>query len=80
MPLMDGLTACREILARPQREASQAMEPSHGVPAIVFVTAQVSSTFVAECEAAGSSDFLAKPFNVKEIEECLRKTWAARST
>lgn len=76
MPVMDGLEACREILDRPKRQEEQGQKASHQVPAIVFVTAQVSTGFVTECEAAGSSDFLAKPFNVDEIEACLRKTWA----
>lgn len=78
MPHMDGLEACREILARRQRWEEQGKQSTHPAPAIVFVTAQVSSSFVAECEAAGSSDFLAKPFNVHEIEACLRKVWAER--
>jgi len=65
MPLMDGLEACREIRLR-QRDNSY--------PAIIFVTAHVSDEFQAECVEAGAVGFLAKPFSIREIEECLQRT------
>lgn len=65
MPIMDGLEACREIRLRP-RDTSY--------PAIIFVTAHVSDEFQAECVESGAVGFLAKPFSIREIEECLQRT------
>lgn len=61
MPIMDGLEACRLILQSP-------VEPK---PKIAFVTAQVSQSFIRECIDAGSSSFLAKPFNYQDLEGLL---------
>ena len=60
MPICNGIDACRLIL--------QSASP---VPKIAFVTAQASPTFVRECEEAGSSFFMAKPFNYRDLERLL---------
>jgi CheY-like chemotaxis protein len=64
MPVMNGIDACKEILNRRNK---------HPKPRIVFVTAHVSDAFEAECRAAGGLDFLPKPFNIGDIENCLRR-------
>jgi signal transduction histidine kinase/CheY-like chemotaxis protein len=64
MPVMNGIEACKEIVGR---------TTGHPLPKIVFVTAHVSDAFEAECRAAGGVDFLPKPFNIGDIENCLRK-------
>lgn len=65
MPVMDGLCATRLISAR-QRDSGW---PN---PKIVFVTAHVSPVFEEECNQAGGSGFLPKPFKVDDIEKCLQ--------
>lgn len=65
MPVMDGLQACREIMARPEIETK---------PKIVFATAHVAKSFEEACLAAGGADFhgfLPKPFTLQDIENCL---------
>jgi signal transduction histidine kinase/CheY-like chemotaxis protein len=64
MPVMDGIEACKVITRRTS---------NHAKPKIVFVTAHVSDAFEAECRAAGGADFLPKPFNIGDIENCLRR-------
>jgi CheY-like chemotaxis protein len=64
MPVMNGIEACKEIVGR---------TTDHPQPQIVFVTAHVSDAFEAECRAAGGAGFLPKPFNIGDIENCLRK-------
>ena len=64
MPEMDGIEACRLISGR---------QGGHMKAKVVFVTAQVSSSFESECARAGSVGFLAKPFNIRDIEKCFQK-------
>lgn len=59
MPVMDGIRACRKISNR---------RGGHPRPTIVFVTANASPSYEAECKKAGASGFLPKPFNFREIE------------
>lgn len=63
MPVMDGVDACRLIVAR---------RGSLSVPKVVFVTAHVEDSFKLLSAKAGGSGFLSKPFNVKGIEQCLQ--------
>lgn len=62
MPVMNGVEACKVIMNR---------TTNHTKPKIVFVTAHVSDAFETECRNAGGADFLPKPFNLADIENCL---------
>lgn len=64
MPVMAGIESCKEIMKR---------EGGHTKPKIIFVTAHVSDAFEAKCRAAGGTGFLPKPFNISEIDNCLRQ-------
>jgi signal transduction histidine kinase/CheY-like chemotaxis protein len=65
MPIMSGIEACRIITTR--------TTTNHPKPKIVFVTAHVSDAFEAECRNAGGADFLPKPFNITDIQNCLQR-------
>ena len=65
MPVMDGIEACREIMKR--------KGGGHIQPKVIFVTAHVSDAFETECRAAGGTDFLPKPFNIADIDNCLKR-------
>jgi two-component system, sensor histidine kinase len=60
MPVMDGLSAAREIRATELRQ---------GLPRtpIVALTANAMSHHVGECRAAGMDDFVAKPISVRDL-------------
>jgi CheY-like chemotaxis protein len=64
MPVMDGVEACEIILRR---------QGGHPIAPVAFVTANASEQFKAECLKAGASDFVSKPFNIRDIERCLQK-------
>lgn len=64
MPIMGGVQACRLILNRSKR--------THSAPVVFFVTAHVSPEFERECQEAGSTGFLPKPFKYSDIERCLQ--------
>jgi CheY-like chemotaxis protein len=68
MPVMDGVEACELIMKR---------QGGHPIATVAFVTAHVSEEFKAECLKAGASDFVSKPFNIRDIERCLQKLQAA---
>ena len=70
MPILGGLAACEKIMARTDR--------LHRFPSVVFVTANVSSSFETACQNAGGSGFLTKPFNIPDLEKVLRETDLAR--
>jgi CheY-like chemotaxis protein len=63
MPVMDGVEACRLIVERHDKRPK---------PKVVFVTAHVENSFKLEAARAGSSGYLSKPFNIKEIEKCFQ--------
>ena len=63
MPVMDGIAACKAIVAR--------RGGSHPKPPIVFVTAHAMISHEVECSKAGGSGFLTKPYKVDKIEELL---------
>jgi signal transduction histidine kinase/CheY-like chemotaxis protein len=65
MPVMSGIDACQIIMNR--------TTTNHPKPKIVFVTAHVSDAFETECRNAGGTDFLPKPFNLNDIENCLHR-------
>lgn len=71
MPVMSGLDACRQIVAR---------EDGRRLPTIVFVTAHVSHAYEVECAKAGGGGFLPKPFNISEIGDCLGKVRKMRES
>jgi signal transduction histidine kinase/CheY-like chemotaxis protein len=62
MPVMDGLEATRQIVARPRVESTDV------APKIIFVTAHALDTFRAQAKAAGGDGFISKPFNLQKIE------------
>jgi CheY-like chemotaxis protein len=74
MPIMDGVEACRRISARRQSNHS------HSVATVVFVTAQVSVSFEAECYEAGASDFISKPCNNQSVGACLQQLYGGYKT
>ena len=65
MPVMDGLTAAREIrkLSRPDAQT---------VP-IVAMTADAYTDDAEKCRAAGMNDHLAKPIDRDKVIACLSK-------
>ena len=66
MPVLDGLGACRQIVARH-------LEEGHPSPPVIFVTAHVSKDFEQQCRDAGAVDFLSKPCSLTLVEECLAR-------
>lgn len=57
MPVMDGYQLCRELRADP--------ELAH-IP-LIFLTAKASDDMVVEGLETGADDYLAKPFNAREL-------------
>jgi DNA-binding response OmpR family regulator len=68
MPRMNGLEACRRILALPGRQ---------DIP-IVMLTTRDSEDDVKEAFTAGASDYLVKPFAPGQLRARLR-VWLLRS-
>jgi signal transduction histidine kinase/CheY-like chemotaxis protein len=62
MPVMDGLEATRQIVARPRVESTDV------APKIFFVTAHALDTFRVQAKEAGGHGFISKPFNLQKIE------------
>jgi CheY-like chemotaxis protein len=71
MPVMDGLTATREI-----RTQEHALE-LHRVP-VIALTAAASHEDRQSCVAAGMDDFIAKPFTKEELTRVLSQ-WGGAS-
>jgi PAS domain S-box-containing protein len=70
MPVMDGLTATREI---------RALEGARGASTpIIAMTANVLPEQVANCLAAGMDDHLGKPISPSKLLEALAR-WSGRS-
>ncbi|MBF0294357.1 MAG: response regulator [Magnetococcales bacterium] len=65
MPEMDGMTATRRI-----RQLEAGRDPVHATP-IIALTADVLSENRTACLEAGMSDFLAKPFTLDALQQCL---------
>jgi two-component system sensor histidine kinase/response regulator len=68
MPVMDGITATRELRTMPQGE---------GLP-IIGLTANALERDRAKCLEAGMNDFLVKPIDPKRLFETVAR-WAQRS-
>jgi len=66
MPVMDGLTATREIRSR---EAAQGRSP---IP-IIAVTANAMAHHVDECLRAGMHAHVAKPIRAPELFETMTR-------
>jgi CheY-like chemotaxis protein len=64
MPVMGGVEACRLIIDR---------KGGHPNPKVLFVTAHALNSYKSECVKAGGSGFLAKPFNVRQIEKSFQR-------
>jgi CheY-like chemotaxis protein len=62
MPVMNGLEATRQIVARPR------VKPTDVAPKIFFVSAHALDAFQAQAKAAGSDGFISKPVNLQKIE------------
>jgi signal transduction histidine kinase/CheY-like chemotaxis protein len=62
MPVMDGVEACKKIVARNATEK------------VVFVTAHALEDFKEKALAAGAVDFVSKPFNLQKIRAILKST------
>ena len=69
MPILDGVEACRQIMAR---------QGGHRHPSIVFVTAHVSNAYELQCMQAGGSGFLSKPFNIRDLEKTLQEVYNSK--
>ena len=70
MPILDGVEACRRIMAR---------QGGHRVPTIIFVTAHVSDAYEKQCMQAGGSGFLSKPFNIQDLEKTLQEVYQSKA-
>ena len=68
MPRMDGIELVRKI-----------RETLHPAPVIIMVTALASSEARTHALAAGSDDYLAKPFSIPEVLERLSNCLARRA-
>jgi CheY-like chemotaxis protein len=68
MPVMDGLTAIREIRLR----------PGHGNLPIIALTAKATKDDRAECLEAGANDYLSKPVDVEKLLSLIR-VWLSHS-
>ena len=68
---MDGLDACKLILAR---------QGGHPIPPVVFATAHVSVKFEAECKEAGAAGFMPKPFKIADIDRCMQGVILGKET
>jgi len=66
MPVLDGVSACRKIVARTD-------VGDHPIAQVIFVTAHVSKDFEKQCREAGAVDFLSKPCNLKMVDESLTR-------
>jgi signal transduction histidine kinase/CheY-like chemotaxis protein len=71
MPGMDGFVATREIRRREQDEKRERMP-------VIALSAHVFADKIAACHAAGMDDHLAKPLNIKVLEQTLARVAAAR--
>ncbi|MFP5383551.1 MAG: 7TM diverse intracellular signaling domain-containing protein [Gammaproteobacteria bacterium] len=66
MPVMDGFTATRQIRERERQERRRAMP-------IIALTAHAFAEKIDACRAAGMDDHLAKPLNLRQLDEVLRR-------
>ena len=67
MPVMDGITATREIRKRPECKRLS----------IIMLTAKAMKDDQQACLAAGANDFLAKPLDVEKLLSLIR-VWLPR--
>ena len=70
MPGMDGITAIRQIRARPDDKAK--------LP-IIVVTADAGPTIEADCRAAGADDVVLKPVSMTALFDAIGRLLALRS-
>ncbi len=70
MPVMDGLTACRQI---------RQTFPSAKQPRIVAMTANAMASDRQDCLDAGMDDYLSKPIVISQLQEILLNTPALNS-
>merc|ERR1712166_460938 len=62
MPIMDGLEACKIIVARDGKDNSK----------VVFVTAHDIADIREKADAAGAFDYISKPLKMQDIHEFLK--------
>ena len=66
MPVMDGLTATKAIIAKYGQDSPNS-------PKIVAMTANVFQEDKDKCSDAGMVDFIAKPIQIDNISRVLKK-------
>ena len=66
MPKMDGHEASRRIRALPARQRPERLP-------IIAMTANVFTSDIEECIAAGMDDHISKPLDIDRVLEVLRK-------
>lgn len=71
MPVMDGIEACKRIMARYAKEEDTGIVPSSPPPKIVFLSAQVSDDYLSMCSDSGAVDYMTKPCTLKDVREKL---------
>jgi two-component system, sensor histidine kinase len=74
MPELDGLTATKSIKAL----FAERSDPSFPCPPIIALTANAFAEDRERCRAAGMDDYLAKPFDARDLHALLMR-WTAHS-
>jgi len=69
MPIMDGITASKEIIARLEADVR---------PYLVALTANSAELNRQECLDVGMDDFISKPFKARELKERFIKVYTDR--
>ena len=67
MPVMDGYESARAV-----RAAESAKDGEHHIP-IVAMTAHATKGDRKQCLTAGMDDYLAKPFELKQLTDVLAR-------
>jgi CheY-like chemotaxis protein len=72
MPLMDGISACKEICRR-DVGSSAVGGRSHPQAKVIFCTAHVSASFQQYAIENGGIGYLPKPCTVENVKDCLQE-------
>ncbi|ABM96851.1 ATP-binding protein [Methylibium petroleiphilum] len=67
MPVLDGISAVRELRAR------ESSNPGSGRTTVVAMTANTEPQDIAQCRSAGMDDFLPKPFSIGQLTSVLAR-------
>lgn len=78
MPVMDGMEACKRIMARYPPAASNASnatniatEGSRQPPQVIFLSANVMDDYEAMCIENGAADYMTKPCTLQDLRQKL---------